>query len=59
VCIGVPGRLVGNRLRSSIAEEQHVRHGPVRLDHRLRPALVPIIVVGVLGTFLTAAAGGV
>ncbi len=26
---------------------------------RLRPALVPIIVVGVLGTFLTAAAGGV
>jgi potassium/hydrogen antiporter len=132
VCTGVPGRLVGNRLRSSIAKEQHlsdtaqyaliialtgaialaavlVNRLSVRLRipapvwmlaaaavavqvipvvptlrddaveqvvtvalvlilfnggrhigwSRLRPALVPIIVVGVLGTFLTAAAGGV
>jgi cell volume regulation protein A len=132
VCIGVPGRLVGNRLRSSIAEEQHlsdtaryalllatvsaVALGAVLVNRlsarlrvpapiwmlvaaaiavqlipgmpspsdtlvvevvtvalvlilfdggrhigwsRLRPALVPIIVVGVLGTFLTAAGGSV
>ena len=132
MCIGVPGRLVGNRLRSSIAEEQHlsdtaryalllatvsaVALGAVLVNRlsarlrvpapiwmlvaaavavqlipgmpspsdtlvvevvtvalvlilfdggrhigwsRLRPALVPIIVVGVLGTFLTAAGGSV
>jgi len=131
VCIGVPGRLVGNRLRTSIAEEQHLSDAaqyaliialtgaialaavlvnrlsarlripapvwmlaaaavavqiipgvPALRDDaveqvvtvalvlilfnggrhigwsRLRPALVPIIVVGVLGTFLTAAASG-